>query len=60
MVAMAVLCAVGVTFYMRFLIALCKECRPQGISYLVRLQSEWDDEVLAESIEPRTSLTGVA
>jgi hypothetical protein len=54
--AMAVLCAAGVIFYVRFLIALCKDCRRERISYLVRLRSGSDDEVLGESGESRTSL----
>jgi len=37
-VLMALLCCAGVTFYVRFLVALCKEYRLSGIWYLVRLQ----------------------
>jgi hypothetical protein len=28
---MTVLCSVGVAFYLRFLVALCKECKHQRI-----------------------------
>ena len=33
MAAMTVLCTASVAFYVRFLIALCKECRPRRIGY---------------------------
>ena len=58
--AMAALCAAGVTFYVRFLIALCKECRRERISYLVRLQPASDDDVLTESSESGTSIPRAA
>lgn len=37
-VLMTLLCCAGVAFYVRFLVALCKEYRLGGIWYLVRLQ----------------------
>ena len=39
-VSMTILCALGVAFYLQFLIALSKECRHHRIRYLVRLQSD--------------------
>jgi len=59
-VAISTLCTLGVTFYLRFLIALCKECRRHRICYLVRLQSDSlehaipDDRVLDVSF-PRAA-----
>jgi hypothetical protein len=38
-ISIAALCTLGVAFYVRFLIALCKECRHHCICYLVRLES---------------------
>jgi hypothetical protein len=42
-------CAVGVLFYLRFLIALCKECRFTRISYLVRLEPTVREESISET-----------
>jgi hypothetical protein len=28
---MTVLCTAGIAFYVRFLVALCKECKPRGL-----------------------------
>lgn len=59
-VSMATLRARGVTFYARFLFALCKECRHQRICYLVCLRTHSlegavpDDHVLDPSI-PRAA-----
>jgi hypothetical protein len=47
---MTVLCSVGVAFYLRFLVALCKECKHQRICYLVRMPPE-----SAECAIPNTS-----
>jgi uncharacterized protein (UPF0179 family) len=46
MTMMTALCVVGVAFYVRFLVALCKECRIRRICNLVRLQSELDQYVI--------------
>jgi hypothetical protein len=59
-VSMAILCALGIAFYARFLFALCMECRHQRICYLVCLrthsieQAVPDDHVLDSSI-PRAA-----
>jgi hypothetical protein len=36
--AILVLCAAGVAFYVRFLVALCKECKPRFACYWVRIR----------------------
>jgi hypothetical protein len=36
---LTMLCLGGVTFYVRFFLALCKECRFQRISYWMRLHA---------------------
>jgi hypothetical protein len=35
---MSLLCAGGIAFYTRFLLALCRECEPQVIGYWARLR----------------------
>jgi hypothetical protein len=44
--AITVLCAAGVAFYARFLVALCKECKPRR--YWVRLRLGTGESVIAE------------
>jgi hypothetical protein len=39
-VSIATLCPLGVAFYARFLVALCKECRHQHICYLVCVRNQ--------------------
>ena len=46
--AITVLCAAGVAFYSRFLVALCKECKPRRIGYWVRLRLGTGESVIAE------------
>jgi hypothetical protein len=36
--AITLVCTAGLSFYVRFLVALCKECRPHRIGYWVRLR----------------------
>ena len=36
----ATVCAAGVSFYLRFLVAMAKECRHTRICYLVRIQPD--------------------
>ena len=35
---MTVLCTTGVAFYVRFLVALCKEYKPRSVGYWIRLR----------------------
>jgi len=54
------ICAVGVSFYLRYLVALCKECRFTRICYLVRLepkahQGSMSDAVSGEAISRRAA-----
>ena len=51
MVVMAlwtVLCTAGIAFYVRFLVALCKECKPRLTGDWVRLSSGSGEDALAE------------
>jgi uncharacterized protein (UPF0179 family) len=47
---MTAICTVGVSFYLRFLVALCKECRFTRICYLVRLEPKADEGLMSESV----------
>jgi uncharacterized protein (UPF0179 family) len=48
------ICAVGVSFYLRYLVALCKECRFTRICYLVRLEPTVHDESMSEKVGGET------
>ena len=41
--ALVLLSAQATAFYVRFLIAICKESKGQRICHLVRLRSDWDE-----------------
>jgi hypothetical protein len=56
-VVMATVGAIGVGFYLRFLLALCKESKRTVIGYWVRLRRRSDEDGL---VEPQQSLTRVA
>ena len=49
--AWTVLCTAGIAFYVRFLVALCKECKPRVIGYWVRLRLDTGGDTLAEPHE---------
>jgi hypothetical protein len=44
---MTVLCAGGSAFCVRFLVALCKECKPRLIAYWVRLRLGSGEDAIA-------------
>ncbi len=48
MAAMTVLCTAGIAFYVRFLVALCKECKPRRIGFWVRMRLASDEDVIGE------------
>jgi len=58
--AMTTLCTVAVAFYVRFLVALWKECRHIGICYLVRLQYDSDEDLIPETPRVDTSFPRAA
>ncbi len=43
-----VLCAAAIAFYVRFLVALCTECKPRLIGYWVRLRLGSGTETLSK------------
>jgi hypothetical protein len=57
---MMLLCAAGIAFYVRFLVALCKECKPRSIGYWVRLRLDSGEDMIAELPEERNPLTRAA
>ncbi|HEY7099193.1 MAG TPA: hypothetical protein VH437_20875 [Terriglobales bacterium] len=50
MSAITVLSAGAVAFYIRFLVALCRECRPHWVAYWVRLQRHAQHDSVVESL----------
>lgn len=58
--AMTVLCMAGIAFYVRFLVALCKECKPHLIGYWVRLHPDSVENPIAEVSEERNQLPRAA
>jgi hypothetical protein len=47
-VVLTMLCAAGIAFYLRFMIALGKECKPSVRGYWLRLRLGRDDGELVE------------
>jgi hypothetical protein len=48
MAAMTVMCTASIAFYVRFLVALCRECKPRPIGYWVRLRLGSSEDTIAE------------
>jgi hypothetical protein len=57
---MTVLCTASIAFYVRFLVALCKECKPRSIGYWVRLRLGSGEDTVAEMPERRKPVTRAA
>ena len=57
-----VLCTAGIAFYVRFLVALCKECKPRLTGYWVRLRLRLGsgEDALAEPQERKRPVTRAA
>jgi len=60
MAVMTVLCTAGIAFYVRFLVALCKECKPRPVGYWVRLRLGSGESTIAELPERRKPVTRAA
>jgi len=58
--AMTVLCTAGVAFYVRFLVALCKECRAGRIGYWLWLRLSSREATIVELQRPERPLTRAA
>lgn len=57
---MTVLCTAGIAFYVRFLVALCKECKPRRIGYWVRLRLGSSEDTIAELQQGKRPVTRAA
>jgi len=57
---MTVLCTAGIAFYVRFLVALQKECKPRSIGYWVRRRLGSGQDTIAELPERKTPVTRAA
>ena len=57
---MILVCAAGIAFYMRFLVALCKERKPRSGGYWVRLRLNSGEDSVVELPERRKPVTRAA
>lgn len=57
---MTVLCTAGIAFYVRFLVALRKECKPVSSGYWVRLRLGSGEGAIAELPERKKPVTRAA
>jgi hypothetical protein len=58
--AMTVLCTAGVAFYVRFLVALCKECKPRRTGYWLRVRLGDREATMVELQRPERPVTRAA
>jgi hypothetical protein len=54
---MTVLCTAGIAFYVRFLVALCQECKPRLIADWMRLRLGSGKDAMAELQESPVNRT---
>jgi hypothetical protein len=57
---MTLLCTAGIAFYMRFLVALCKESKSRSSGYWARLRVGSGEGTIAELPKRRTPVTRAA
>ena len=57
---MTMVCAVGIAFYVRFLVALWKERQPRSSGYWVRLRLRYVEDSIVERPERRKPVTRAA
>jgi len=55
-----VLCTAGIVFYVRFLAALCKECKPRSVGYWARLRLGCGEDTIAEPPQRRKPVSRAA
>ena len=60
MPVMTVLCSAGIAFYVRFLVALYKECKPRRIGYWVRMGLGSGEDTIAELQQGKRPVTRAA
>ena len=57
---LTMVCGAGVAFYLRFLVALCKEVFRTRICYLVRLESSAQEQLIVETERKKITLRRAA
>jgi hypothetical protein len=57
---LTVLCIAGIAFYLRFLVALCKECKPSSVGYWVRLRLGSGEDTIADLPERKKPVARAA
>jgi hypothetical protein len=60
MAAMTALCTAGIAFYLRFLVALSKECKPRRIGFGLRTRLGSDEDAIGEPQERKKLLNRAA
>jgi hypothetical protein len=60
MALMTVLCTAGVAFYLRFLFALWRECKPRPVGYWIRLRLGSGEDTIVEMPERTKPVTRAA
>ena len=55
--AITLLCTAGISYYVRFLVALCKECKPHRIGYWVRMRLGSGEKSIPERRQPERPVT---
>jgi hypothetical protein len=58
--AITLMCTAGVSFYRRFLVALCQECRPHRSGYWARIRFSHVEEEIAGRQERKEPVARVA
>ena len=58
--AILLLCAAGISFYVRFLIALCRELKTRRIGYWVHVRLRFDEKSIPELRERERPVTRAA
>jgi hypothetical protein len=60
MTAITLLCTAGISFYVRFLVALCRECKNRRIGYWVRVRLGSGEESIPDLRERERPMTRAA
>ena len=58
--AITLLCIAGISFYVRFLVAMCRECKTRRIGYWVRVQLGSSEELIPELRQRERPVTRAA
>jgi len=58
--AITLLCTSGISFYMRFLVALCRLCKTRRIRYWVRVRPGFGEESIPERAQREQPVTRAA